>query len=46
MAGNIDITGLLKGFQQFCRENSDILIEKYDYKKQHPILFFNPFYKE
>lgn len=31
--GNIDVTGLLKGFQQFWRQNSDILILKYAYKE-------------
>jgi len=41
--GNIDITGLLKGFQQFWRENSDIWIEKYEYKEAAPHLILQAF---
>ena len=41
--GNIDMTGLLKGFQQFWRENSDIWIEKYDYKEAAPHLILQAF---
>ena len=42
-AGNIDITGLLKGFQQFWRENSDIWMEKYEYKEAAPHLILQAF---
>jgi hypothetical protein len=41
--GNIDMTGLLKGFQQFWRENSDIWVEKYDYKEAAPHLILQAF---
>ena len=41
--GKIDMTGLLKGFQQFWRENSDIWIEKYDYKEAAPHLILQAF---
>lgn len=41
--GQIDMTGLLKGFQQFWRENSDIWIEKYDYKEAAPHLILQAF---
>ena len=41
--GTIDITGLLKGFQQFWRENSDIWIEKYEYKEAAPHLILQAF---
>ena len=41
--GQIDMTGLLKGFQQFWRENSDIWIEKYDYKEAAPHLILHAF---
>jgi hypothetical protein len=41
--GHIDITGLLKGFQQFWRENSDIWIEKYAYKEAAPHLILQAF---
>ncbi len=42
-SGHIDMTGLLKGFQQFWRENSDIWIEKYDYKEAAPHLILQAF---
>ena len=42
-SGHIDITGLLKGFQQFWRENSDIWVEKYDYKEAAPHLILQAF---
>ncbi|MCX6276817.1 MAG: AAA-like domain-containing protein [Bacteroidetes bacterium] len=42
-AGAIDMTGLLKGFQQFWRENSNIWIEKYDYKEAAPHLILQAF---
>ena len=41
--GRIDITGLLRGFQQFWRENSVICIEKYDYKEAAPHLILQAF---
>ncbi len=41
--GHIDMTGLLKGFQQFWRENSDIWIQKYDYKEAAPHLILQAF---
>ncbi len=41
--GRIDMNGLLKGFQQFWRENSDIWIEKYDYKEAAPHLILQAF---
>ena len=41
--GHIDMSGLLKGFQQFWRENSDIWIEKYDYKEAAPHLILQAF---
>ncbi|MBU0763413.1 MAG: ATP-binding protein [Bacteroidetes bacterium] len=41
--GNIDMSGLLKGFQQFWRENGDIWIEKYDYKEAAPHLIMQAF---
>jgi len=41
--GKIDMTGLLKGFQQFWRENSDIWIDKYQYKEAAPHLILQAF---
>jgi len=41
--GHIDINGLLRGFQQFWRENSDIWIEKYAYKEAAPHLILQAF---
>jgi hypothetical protein len=41
--GKIDMTGLLKGFQQFWRENSDIWVDKYDYKEAAPHLILQAF---
>ncbi len=41
--GNIDMEGLLKGFQQFWRENSDIWMEKYEYKEAAPHLILQAF---
>ena len=41
--GKIDMSGLLKGFQQFWRENSDIWIEKYEYKEAAPHLILQAF---
>ncbi|MDJ0841385.1 MAG: ATP-binding protein, partial [Acidobacteriota bacterium] len=41
--GRIDMTALLKAFQQFWRENSDIWVEKYDYKEAAPHLILQAF---
>jgi len=41
--GKIDMNGLLKGFQQFWRENSEIWIEKYDFKEAAPHLILQAF---
>ncbi|MDJ0835748.1 MAG: AAA-like domain-containing protein [Acidobacteriota bacterium] len=41
--GRIDMTALLKEFQQFWRENSDIWVEKYDYKEAAPHLILQAF---
>jgi hypothetical protein len=41
--GKLDLTGLLKGFQQFWRENSDIWVEKYEYKEAAPHLILQAF---
>ena len=42
-SGHIDINGLLRGFQQFWRENADIWIEKYEYKEAAPHLILQAF---
>jgi hypothetical protein len=42
-SGHIDMNGLLKGFQQFWRENSDIWIGKYDYQEAAPHLILQAF---
>ncbi len=42
-SGNIDMNGLLKGFQQFWRENSDVWVEKYQYKEAAPHLILQAF---
>ncbi|MDJ0836846.1 MAG: hypothetical protein QNK37_10040 [Acidobacteriota bacterium] len=39
----IDMIALLKAFQQFRRENSDIWVEKYDYKEAPPHLILQAF---
>ncbi|MDJ0836832.1 MAG: ATP-binding protein [Acidobacteriota bacterium] len=39
----IDMTALLKAFQQFWRENSDIWVEKYHYKEAAPHLILQAF---
>jgi hypothetical protein len=41
--GNIDMNGLLKGFQEFWRENSGIWLEKYEYKEAAPHLILQAF---
>ena len=38
LADRLDMNSLLKTFQQFWRENSEIWIEKYDYKEAAPHL--------
>lgn len=42
-AGIIDMDGLLKGFQQFWRENSKIWSERYQYKEAAPHLILQAF---
>ena len=42
-SGHIDMNGLLRGFQQFWRENSDIWIGKYDYQEAAPHLILQAF---
>jgi hypothetical protein len=37
------MNGLLQGFQQFWRENSDVWVEKYDYKEAAPHLILQAF---
>ena len=39
----LDMQGLLEGFQQFWRENSEIWIEKYRYKEAAPHLLLQAF---
>lgn len=39
----IDMGGLLKGFQEFWRENSEIWMEKYQYKEAAPHLVLQAF---
>jgi len=41
--GTLDMSGLLKGFQQFWRENSGIWEEKYQYKEAAPHLILQAF---
>ncbi len=41
--GKLDVTALLKEFQQFWRENSDIWVEKYEYKEAAPHLILQAF---
>jgi Holliday junction resolvase len=41
--GKIDVTYLLQDFQQFWRENSDIWIEKFNYKEAAPHLILQAF---
>jgi hypothetical protein len=41
--GRIDMDFLMRDFQQFWRENSDIWIEKYDYKEAAPHLILMAF---
>ncbi len=41
--GALDMNGLLQAFQAFWRENSDIWIEKYDYREAAPHLILQAF---
>ncbi len=41
--GNIEMDSLLKAFQEFWRENSDIWLDKYDYKEAAPHLILQAF---
>ena len=41
--GELDMTGLLKGFQTFWRENSEAWLERYDYKEAAPHLILQAF---
>ena len=41
--GQLDMNGLLKGFQEFWRENADIWVEKYDYREAAPHLILMAF---
>jgi len=41
--GALDMTGLLKAFQAFWRENSEIWVEKYDYREAAPHLILQAF---
>ncbi|MCB9039393.1 MAG: ATP-binding protein [Lewinellaceae bacterium] len=41
--GSLDMNGLLKAFQQFWRENSEIWAEKYQYKEAAPHLILQAF---
>ncbi|MDJ0836071.1 MAG: AAA-like domain-containing protein [Acidobacteriota bacterium] len=41
--GHLDMTALLKDFQQFWRQNSDIWLEKFDYKEAAPHLILQAF---
>lgn len=41
--GKIDMNGLLRGFQQFWRENGDIWIDKYEYQEAAPHLILQAF---
>jgi len=40
---NLDMNGLMTAFQEFWRENSDIWIEKYQYKEAAPHLIMQAF---
>jgi len=41
--GKVDMTGLLKGFQEFWRENSTSWVERYQYKEAAPHLILQAF---
>jgi hypothetical protein len=40
---NLDMTGLLKEFQDFWRRNADILVNRYEYKEAAPHLILQAF---
>lgn len=42
-AGQLDMNGLMKSFQQFWRENSEVWEEKYEYKEAAPHLILQAF---
>ncbi len=41
--GKLDMNGLLRGFQEFWRENADIWVDKYDYREAAPHLILMAF---
>ncbi len=41
--GTLDMNGLLRGFQEFWRENADIWVDKYDYREAAPHLILMAF---
>jgi hypothetical protein len=41
--GRLDMTGLLKAFQQFWRENAEAWVERYTYKESAPHLILQAF---
>ncbi len=41
--GALDMTALLRAFQQFWRENADVWVEKYDYREAAPHLILQAF---
>jgi hypothetical protein len=41
--GRLDMTGLLRGFQEFWRENADVWVDKYDYREAPPHLILMAF---
>ncbi len=41
--GMLDMSGLLRGFQEFWRENADIWVGKYDYREAAPHLILMAF---
>jgi hypothetical protein len=41
--GRLDMTGLLRGFQEFWRENADVWVDKYDYREAAPHLILMAF---
>ncbi|MDR0567516.1 MAG: AAA-like domain-containing protein [Prevotellaceae bacterium] len=43
--GRIDMERLMQDFQQFWRENSDIWVEKYDYREAAPHLILMAFFQ-
>ncbi len=41
--GRLDMNGLLRGFQEFWRENADVWVDKYDYREAAPHLILMAF---